>query len=237
MPVSRFNPATSRSAPAPEPEPTPDPDAMTAAELAVILGSEEDEAERLLTVAVGLVERFAPDAPQAIRNEGIIRWRGLVVRIAGERGANGADRRDRDFVLARLDRRPSGIRGDVAAIALEGPPGRVAGMRLAARRFPDRIVRRRQGPGTRVAGRYVEGAVTETPLRASVQPVAVEDVLQEGGERLSDRRRIYVPGRSQLRAAADDSEADTVVIEGEAFAVVEAEAWRSYTRAVVLRVV
>ena len=95
MPVSRFNPATSRSAPAPEPEPTPDPDAMTAAELAVILGSEEDEAERLLTVAVGLVERFAPDAPQAIRNEGIIRCAGWLY----ESPASGA-RMEREGEIA-----------------------------------------------------------------------------------------------------------------------------------------
>ena len=109
-------------------------------------------------------------------------------------------------------------------------------MKLAARRFPDRIVRRRQAPGSRVAGVYVDGAVTETPLRASVQPVAVEDVLTEGGERLSDRRRLYVPGRAQLRAAADDSEADTVRIDGEVFEIVEVESWRGHTRAVALRV-
>ena len=109
-------------------------------------------------------------------------------------------------------------------------------MRLAARRFPDRIVRRRQGPGSRVAGQYVPGAVTETTLRASVQPVRADDLLTQGGERLSDRRRLYVPGRAQLRAAADDGEADEVLLDGEIFAVVEAEVWRSYTRAVVLRV-
>ena len=45
-------------------------------------------------------------------------------------------------------------------------------MTLSLRRFPDRIVRRREAPGDRNnAGEFVPGAITEIELRASVQPL------------------------------------------------------------------
>ena len=78
MPVSRFIPASSRSTPAPAPEPEPDPDAIDAAALAAILDVDETTAERLLAAASALVERYAPDAPQAVKNEALIRCAGWL---------------------------------------------------------------------------------------------------------------------------------------------------------------
>ena len=74
MAVTQFLPARSTSAPAPE----PDPDSLTAAALAGILDVDEDVAERLLAVALALVERFAPDAPQAVKNGALIRCAGWL---------------------------------------------------------------------------------------------------------------------------------------------------------------
>ena len=53
-------------------------DALTAADLAGVLDIEIEVAERLLPVAYALVERFAPGAPQAIKNEGAIRLAGWL---------------------------------------------------------------------------------------------------------------------------------------------------------------
>ena len=67
-------------------------------------------------------------------------------------------------------------------------------MTLALRRFPDRITRRRHGPGDcNSAGEYVKGMVEEVELAASVQPLSVEDVDVVGGARLSERLKVYVP--------------------------------------------
>ena len=46
---------------------------ITAAELATAIGSDAAIATRLLAVTGPLVERYAPDAPEAIKNEAIIR--------------------------------------------------------------------------------------------------------------------------------------------------------------------
>ena len=49
------------------------PDSLTAEELAEAAGMPLAKAIRLLPVAVALVERFAPGAPQAIKNEATVR--------------------------------------------------------------------------------------------------------------------------------------------------------------------
>ena len=77
-------------------------------------------------------------------------------------------------------------------------------MTLALRRFPESITRRRQASGTRNrAGEWVPGAVEETELRASVQPLKLEDVDMEDGSRLSEMLKVYTPAHESLLAAAD----------------------------------
>ncbi|MCY4498407.1 MAG: hypothetical protein OXC14_14100 [Rhodospirillaceae bacterium] len=108
---------------------------------------------------------------------------------------------------------------------------------LSPRRFPDIITRRRQAPGAyNSAGEYVEGAVTETELWASVQPLSAEDVDAVEGARLSDRLKVYVPEPDALVAAFVDREADHVVWLGQNFTVIESRSWPgSHTRATILR--
>ena len=108
---------------------------------------------------------------------------------------------------------------------------------LSPRRFPDSITRKREAPGDYDNdGEYVAGAVTETTLRASVQPLTLEDVDSVDGSRLVNRCKVYVPLPDALRAAADDANADRVVVDGVAFVVEESMSWRrSHTKAVLLR--
>ncbi|MDE0052601.1 MAG: hypothetical protein OXO52_22695 [Rhodospirillales bacterium] len=75
--------------------------------------------------------------------------------------------------------------------------------RFAPRRFPDTITRKRTAPGGYERGQYVEGAVTETTLRASVQPLAIEDSDFVGGAQLVERLKVYVPQLDALLAAFD----------------------------------
>ena len=65
---------------------------------------------------------------------------------------------------------------------------------LSPRRFPDVVTRRRTMPGApNEFGEWIEGAVRETLLQASVQPLAVEDADFVGGSQLQARAKIYVP--------------------------------------------
>ena len=85
--------------------------------------------------------------------------------------------------------------------------------RLAIRRFPDEILRRRQGAGSRNQyGEFELGATAETVLPASVQPLGVDALDQSEGERLSDRRKVYVPAGIARRVG----EADRVTWNGDA---------------------
>ena len=108
---------------------------------------------------------------------------------------------------------------------------------LASRRFPETITRRRQAPGHyNSAGEYVEGAITETELRASVQPLKLEDSDFLGGVSLLERLRVYVPQPDALAAAFDDRQADKVVVAGIEYVVEESRSWPdSHTRATILR--
>ena len=51
---------------------------ITAAELAEAVGVDSTTATRLLAVAAALVNRYAPDAPDAISNEAVIRTAGWL---------------------------------------------------------------------------------------------------------------------------------------------------------------
>lgn len=108
---------------------------------------------------------------------------------------------------------------------------------LAVRRFPDRITRRRQGAQTvNQFGEFVPGAITESELRASVQPMTLEDSDHAGGVSVSSRLSVYVPQPGALAAAFEDAEADTVIVDGLEYVVEESQSWRgSHTRAILLR--
>ncbi len=108
-------------------------------------------------------------------------------------------------------------------------------MRLAARRFPDRILRRRAGPGMRVRGEWVPGPVVETELAASVQPLALEDADISGGAQLVERIKVYIPESDALAAAFDESIADEVVIGAKTYTVEESRSWPTHTRATLVR--
>ena len=111
-------------------------------------------------------------------------------------------------------------------------------MSLARRRFPDRIVRRREGTGHRDQyGEFVPGAVTETEFPASVQPLALEDTDIAGGSIVGERVKVYVPAPDALAAAHESASADRVVLADlREFVVEESRSWsRSHTRATLLR--
>lgn len=66
--------------------------------------------------------------------------------------------------------------------------------RLAIRRFPDEVTRKRALPGMyNDYGECVSGAIRETVFRCSVQPLALDDNDIAGGAMLTERLRIYIP--------------------------------------------
>ncbi len=121
---------------------------------------------------------------------------------------------------------------------MEGPTRGSNLTSLASLRFPDEIVRLRFDAGDYDdTGRWQSGDPVEAPMRASVQPVALEDVDNLGeGARLRQRLRVYVPSSSgELRAAADTAEADRVHVGGKVYTVEESRTWPDHTRAVLIR--
>lgn len=109
--------------------------------------------------------------------------------------------------------------------------------RLSLRRFPESVTRRRQEPGYRdERGRWVPGIVNTVAMRASVQPLDLEDSDIAGGVQLSERLKIYVPEENALVAAFEDREADEVIYGGETYTVIESRSWQGgHTRATMLR--
>ena len=66
--------------------------------------------------------------------------------------------------------------------------------RLALRRFPNEVVRRRQGPGTtNFYGEFEPGPVVETIYPARVLPLSLEDSDFVGGVSLLERLKVFVP--------------------------------------------
>ncbi len=66
--------------------------------------------------------------------------------------------------------------------------------RLAIRRFPDSITRKRELPGAFNAyGEFEPGLVRETIFRANVQPLSVEDIDTVAGSQFSERLKVFVP--------------------------------------------
>ena len=103
--------------------------------------------------------------------------------------------------------------------------------------YRDTITRRRRSPGgyDENTGAPVPGVVTETELRASVQPLAIEDSDFVGGVQLVERIKVYVPESDALVAAFDQSVADEVVIGTKTYTVEVSRSWPTHTRATVLR--
>ena len=97
------------------------------------------------------------------------------------------------------------FRGDGLVVALEGAPGGCNMRRLALRRFPDEVVRRRQGLGTtNFYGEFEPGPVVETIFPARVLPLSLEDSDFVGSVSLLERLKVYVPrGIARRRAEGD----------------------------------
>lgn len=104
-------------------------------------------------------------------------------------------------------------------------------------RFPHRVTRIRQLEGDfNSRGEWTPGAEFEDELRASVQPIVVEDRDLVEGAGLSDRIKVYTPEPDALLAAFDDREADKIRWDGEVYTVIAARTWTGkHTRAVCLR--
>ena len=77
--------------------------------------------------------------------------------------------------------------------------------RLALRRFPDEVVRRRQGQGAfNDFGEYETAGPVETIFPARVSPLSLEDSDFVGGVSLLERLKVYVPrGIARLRGVGD----------------------------------
>ena len=77
--------------------------------------------------------------------------------------------------------------------------------RPALRRFPNEIIRRRQGPGEfDEYGEWAEGAVVTAVLPALLQPLKLEDSDFAGGVSLIERIRVFVPtGVERVAGTAD----------------------------------
>ena len=106
------------------------------------------------------------------------------------------------------------------------------------RRFPDTITRRRRSPvDYDKFGDRVKAYEAETEMRASVQPIALEDSDLVSGAQLVERLKVYIPAsEGDLRAASDDlGEADQVVYRGKLYVVEESRTWPKFTKAMLLR--
>ena len=101
------------------------------------------------------------------------------------------------------------------------------------RRYPHNITRKRSGPPTRnYFNELVPGVVTETELRASVQPVRLEDVPTVGGQQYQEYLSAFVPAGqvpgetgAALAGAFDEAIADKVVYEGKTYFVDVSKDW------------
>ena len=161
---------------------------LTATELAEAVGTDSTTATRLLAVATELVNRYAPDAPDAIANEGVIRAAGWLAEQPAAVD-HGRDRRRYSDVLQPVDAiRAPALRRDGASLALEiSPGGGNMTRRLALRRFPNEVVRRRQGPGgfNRVWRIRAGRRWSKQSIPARVLPLSLEDSDFVGGVSLA----------------------------------------------------
>ena len=168
---------------------------LTAAELAEAIGVDSAAAARLLPVATALVTRYAPDAPAAISNEAAIRCAGW---LSEQPNAAITSETEGDIRTSYAPSMLSALRHS-GGMALLSPwknrrAGAIMTRRLALRRFPNEVVRRRQGPGTRnFYGEFEPGPVVETIYPAKVLPLSLEDTDFVGGVSLLERLKVFVP--------------------------------------------
>lgn len=106
------------------------------------------------------------------------------------------------------------------------------------------IIRRRFAAGSRgTDGRYVPGAATDTPIRASVQPLRGVDLQTlEEGDRQRDPKRVYTDSdlRTTNQHATPKTKADHVIIDSVVYQVRTVDTWRGtspipHVKAIVLR--
>jgi hypothetical protein len=87
----------------------------------------------------------------------------------------------------------------------------------------------RRAAGTRGSnGRYVEGALTSSTIRASVQPMTDRDLrtLPEG-ERHLDQKKVYTESEIRTASQHDGTTADQLVVGGVTYEVRQVEQQRS----------
>ena len=90
--------------------------ALTIEKLQAAIGGDPTTATRLLGVSVAIVERYAPDAPEPVRDEAAIRLAGWI-RGSPSSGLYEAQRGERQFRLVRI-MNPSALRSSGAAALL-----------------------------------------------------------------------------------------------------------------------
>ena len=179
---------------------------ITATALAEAIGVDSATATRLLAVATALVERYALEAPERhIERSGDPHGR-MAFGATGRRNSIRDRGRYQHELRTDAHKRTSALRRDGALESVEGAP-RGGGMtqRLALRRFPNEVVRRRQGPGTRnFYGEFEPGPVVETIYPARVLPLDLEDSDFVGGVSLLERLKVFVPrGIARRRGEGD----------------------------------
>lgn len=116
-------------------------------------------------------------------------------------------------------------------------------MRLRPQLFPHQIERRRERAGYRNEhGEFVPGTVETVTLRASVQPVELEDIEAEGGNRLTERIKVFVAEENALRPAFEDARGDEFRVArlegyaGKTYRVEQSRLWPGgYTRVIAIR--
>ena len=110
-------------------------------------------------------------------------------------------------------------------------------MSLSFRRFPETIIRvRTEGDLQDDYGRRIVPATVETEMKASVQPLDLEDSDFQGGVQLIERLKVYVPAsEGDLLAAFDSGLGDEVIYQGKVFKVEESRTWPGFTRAMLIR--
>lgn len=91
------------------------------------------------------------------------------------------------------------------------------------------ITRRRFAAGSRNgSGVWVDGAATDSTIRASVQPLSGSELQRlPEGERERRRRKVYVRDADDLRVASQFAQhsADRLLIDGDWYEVEQLDDW------------
>lgn len=90
--------------------------------------------------------------------------------------------------------------------------------------------------GGYVNGLWVDGTSTDTPHTVTIQPATDKEieVIEKGGERVIDARRIYINDG----VLAEISQADTWAFDGQVFKCYKLDnrPWRNYCKVIVARI-